>query len=72
MKLLNGWAVALLTKLGLKEDGEFSFSQSGKRNEAKKYFLKPAAFKKLLLAARTKAAQKAAEYFIKIEESPPD
>ena len=34
--------------------------------------LKPTSLKKLLLAARTEKAKKAAEYFIKIEEAIPE
>ena len=57
------------------EDTDFAFPQTGEWSregrKPDKYILKPAAFKKLLLAARTKAAKQAAEYFIKVEESNP-
>ena len=64
-------AVELLKKLKLRED-EFLLSRTGEHKSPDKYLLKPAALKKLLLAARTKAAQRAAEYFIKIEEAIPE
>ena len=65
-------ALDLVKKLKLKETVDFSLNRSVEPNSPDKYLLKPAAFKKLLLSARTKAAQKAAEYFIKIEEAIPE
>ena len=61
-------SVELLVKV-LKENVDFLLHASVQRNQPAKYLLKPAAFKKLLLAARTDEAKKAAEYFIKIEEA---
>ena len=69
-------AVDLLHKIGLVEDTDFAFPQTGEWSregrKPDKYLVKPAAFKKLLLAARTKAAKQAAEYFIKVEEAIPE
>ena len=65
-------AVDLLKKLKLEEKQDFLLTRSGEQKLPDKYLFKPAAFKKLLLAARTKAAKKAAEYFIKIEEAIPE
>ena len=56
----------------MQESVEFLLPRFGEHRLTDKYLLKPAAFKKLLLAARTTAAKKAAEYFIKVEEAIPE
>ena len=65
-------AVTLLQRIKLIENIDFLLSRAREHKSPDKYQLKPVAFKKLLLAARTEKAKKAAEYFIKIEEAIPE
>ena len=66
-------ALELLHKIGTKENVDYVSPETGeikiKGRRPDKYLLKPAAFKKMLLAARTREAAEAAGYFIKIEEA---
>ena len=66
-------ALELLHKIGTKENVDYVSPETGeikiKGRRPDKYLLKPAAFKKMLLAARTQEAAEAAGYFIKIEEA---
>ena len=75
----KGKAVELIGKIGLLETIDFNISRSGNNSQSSKrgpktiqYHLKPSSFKKLLLAAQTQAAKKAADYFIKVEEAIPE
>lgn len=61
-------SVDLVQKI-LRPHHDFVFTASRERNKPDKYILKPDAFKKLLLAARTETSKKAADYFIKIERA---
>ena len=65
-------ALDLLRKIKLLKDVDYCSTSRLNSTSPDKYMLKPAAFKKLLLAARTEKAKKAAEYFIKIEEAIPE
>lgn len=65
-------AVALITKLEMREGVDFLLPRSGQHRKTDVYMLKTASFKKLLLAARTEKSKKAADYFIKIEEAIPE
>ena len=66
-------AVDLLQRLQLKNNIDFIVTHSGDNSKrgpkSDLYLLKPDSFKRLLLAARTEASKKAADYFIKIERA---
>ena len=66
-------AVDLIHKIPLTKDKDFASPRSkewtNKGRTSDKYLLKPDSFKRLLLAARTEASKKAADYFIKIERA---
>ena len=62
----------MLQTLKLKNEQDFILLGSEEQRNSDKYMLKPTSLKKLLLAARTEKAKKAAEYFIKIEEAIPE
>lgn len=67
-------AVNLLQRIKLVEKVDYLLARAVEHKSPDKYQLKSSGIycKKLLLAARTEKARKAAEYFIKIEEAIPE
>lgn len=62
----------MIQTLKMKKNIDYALLTSEEDRKGEKHMLKPASFKKLLLAARTEKAKQAAEYFIKIEEAIPE